>query len=139
MNQIEEDSPPLKAPHSPKALRRINYSGRALKRRSLEDLDFFAEDEADGVFVEFDVEGGALLEVFPHFFAVLGVDAANAEVGLGLKAGGDGVRVFVLFVAIVRAIGLNDVDVWPGDVADGAARLGGPKKFAGLAIDFLDQ
>src|SRR3954452_21017647 len=105
-----------------------------LEGAEFEDLDFFFEDEADFVFVEGYIQRGALLEMFPHDFAGLGVDSADAQVGRSFETGGLGVGVvIVLFVAgIVR---LNGKYVFSGNVTDESAGLSGPKSFAGLGID----
>ena len=87
----------------------------------------------DGVLVDLDVEGCALLTMLPHFFAVRWIDAFDAQIRAGFETGFDGVRVFVF--AFVGAIELDAIKVFARNVIDEAAGLSGPKLLAGFGIE----
>lgn len=55
--------------------------GSALEHREFQDLDLFAENDADDVLFKGDIERRAFLIVLPHFMAVARVDPAHAQIG----------------------------------------------------------
>ena len=65
-------------------------------------MHLFLEDELDGILLELRVQRAALLEVFPHYPAVFGIDPFDLQVRQLLEAGVGCVGIIFIIIRLVR-------------------------------------
>src|SRR6266566_10104111 len=84
----------LAHPAKSASIARISGSPRnlgcdSLQRKEFENFDFFSEHQANGVFVELNINRTAMFVMLPHLFSVGGLEAFDADVGSCARHAGD--------------------------------------------------